>query len=211
MLNNFSPNMLKVYQTCPQKFYLQYIEHLNMPKSDIPFEKGKKIHALANYYLQKIKIDKLENNLTPTEQKTWELLLNNEYFNKECLKSEFSLYSKIGKYWVSGRIDAVMKENDDFYILDYKTGTVPHNPKYDYQTMIYLLCLHKYLKQYSSLSFVYLDLKENKNIIIKFDKNSEQEYTKKIVDICNLISTDKTFKCNKENCKFCEYSKICNL
>ena len=48
MIQIFSPNMLKTYEKCPRKFYFRYIEGVNVPLSFLPFEKGKKIHALAN-------------------------------------------------------------------------------------------------------------------------------------------------------------------
>ena len=51
-MNNFSPNILKTYETCPKKFYYQHIEKISMPSSASAFEKGKKIHALANYFLR---------------------------------------------------------------------------------------------------------------------------------------------------------------
>ena len=209
MINNYSPHMLKTYQNCPKKFYFQFIEHINMPKSSSPFEKGKKIHALANYNLQGIKIDKLENTLTDTEKNIWNLLLGNEYFNKECYKSEFSLSCKINKFWIGGRIDAIVRDFNRYYILDYKTGSEPQNAQYDFQTIIYLLCIDKYLKNYETLSFVYINLKDNKNLVINFDNNIKQEYEEKIIKTCTLIDKDKVFKCNKEHCNTCEYKKIC--
>lgn len=209
MYNTYSPNMLKTYQTCPKKFYYQYIEQINMPKSSLPFEKGKKIHALANYYLQKIKIDRIETALNEEEKIIWQKLLNNSYYNKDCLKSEFSLTIKLDKYWVGGRIDAVVFEGNDYYILDYKTGSVPQNPEYDFQTMVYLLCADKYLKEYNSLSFVYIDLKNDKNHIVKFSAEKRTEYQTKIIEACKNIESDTLYKCKKEDCKFCEYIKLC--
>ena len=91
MNTNFSPNMIKTYQSCPKKYYFQYVENINVPKSSLPFEKGKKIHALANYHLQKIKIDRIETALTPQEREIWELLKANPFYNMDYLKSEFTL------------------------------------------------------------------------------------------------------------------------
>lgn len=209
MYNNYSPNMLKTYKACPKKFYYQYIEKISMPKSSLPFEKGKKIHALANYSLQKIKIDRLETALTKEEALVWQKLLNNPYYNKDCLKSEFPLMIKLDKYWVGGRIDAVVFEGNNYYILDYKTGSTPKNAQYDFQTMVYLMCMDKYLKNYSELSFVYIDLKNDKNEVIKFNREKESEYETKIVEACQTIEKDTLYKCNPQNCNFCEYSKIC--
>ena len=81
-INNFSPNMLKTYQTCPKKFFFKYIERVNVPLSGAPFEKGKKIHALANYFLQGINISRLETALSDNEREVWQSLLNNPFFRK---------------------------------------------------------------------------------------------------------------------------------
>lgn len=208
---NFSPNMLKTYETCPKKFFYRYVENLSVPMSSIPFEKGKKIHALANYYLLGVNISRIETSLTESEREVWNLLLDNLYFKKDCLKSEFQLNCKVDKFWIGGRLDAVVRDFENYYILDYKTGAIPKNPMYDFQTMIYLLCLDRYLGVYDSLSFVYIDLKEGKNQIINFNKDLKDLYETKVVEGCQKISDDNSYHQNCKNCEFCEYLKICNL
>ena len=206
----FSPNMLKTYQNCPKKFYYQYVEKVTVPRSSLPFDKGKKVHALANYYLQGINISRIETALTQTEKQTWDLLIENPFFKKECLKSEYNLSCKIGDYWVGGRLDAIVHDRENYYILDYKTGSTPKNPQYDYQTMVYLLCLDKFLKNYETISFVYINLRDKNNHVINFNPALKKEYEKQIIEICNKINSDTTYKCNCENCKYCEFSKICD-
>ena len=209
MIEVYSPNMIKTYISCPKKYYYNYVENISMPQSSTPFEKGKKVHALANYLLQGINIDRLESALTKEERAVWELLKNNEFYNKEYFKSEFYISAKVDKYWVGGRIDAIVKEEEKYYILDYKTGSTPKNPEYDFQTMIYLICADKYLKKYESLSFVYINLKDKNNYIIEFTPEMKGIYEQKILDICSRIIEDKNYPQNQENCRYCEYSKLC--
>lgn len=234
MHNNFSPNMIKTYQTCPKKYYFQYVENINVPKSALPFEKGKKIHALANYYLQKIKIDRIETALTSAEREVWELLKQNPYYNMDFVKSEYTLSIRLtphpisfplgegavaGEFvsransleghWIGGRLDALVKTDENYYILDYKTGLIPKNPEFDPQTMIYLLCADRYIKDYKSLSFVYIDLKNRQNYVIEFKSELKTKYEQELYKICNEITSDSFFKCNPESCKYCEYGKIC--
>lgn len=211
MFSSFSPNMLKTYKDCPKRYYFRYVENIAMPQFISPFEKGKKIHALANYYLQGVNIDRLEKSLNVEEKGIWELLKSNEFYNKESFKSEFSLTSKVAQYWVGGRIDALVRDGDKYYILDYKTGTTPSNPEFDYQTMVYLLSVDKYLKRYSSLSFVYINLRDKNNYIIPFDTVIKRKYEEEIFNACERISSDNLYKCAKSNCKNCEYSKICEI
>ena len=279
----FSPNMLKTFQTCPYKYWLKYVEGISVPQKASFFEKGKKIHALANYYLRGDDISKLEKTLNNEEQKLWEQLKNNEYFQMSYVNSEYNLSCKVGEYWVGGRLDAVVKNNsnpsphpspqrgegachdnpsasqtfndsiinstptptlplgegvchDSLTILDYKTGSIPKNPEYDFQTMVYLLCLYKNLKfkeittQTSSarnntdniychcekqsdvaISFVYIDLKNNKNYLIKLTPEKIEEYERAIIKICDEITnfTPQEDIEHSKKCEFCEYRKIC--
>ena len=145
-MNNFSPNMLKTFTECPRKYELKYVKQITMPQKISTFEKGKKIHALANYYLRGDDISKLEKTLDKNELYTWEILKSNEYFQKTCLKSEYYLSCKINDFWIGGRLDALVQDENHFYILDYKTGSIPENPEYDWQTAVYLLAISKFLK-----------------------------------------------------------------
>lgn len=208
-MNSFSPNMLKTFETCPQKYYFKYIEKISVPQKSNLFEKGKKVHALANYYLRGDDISKMEKALNSEELKLWEILKQNEFFNKTYVNSEYNLSCKVDNYWIGGRLDALMKDDKNYYILDYKTGSIPKNPEYDYQTITYLLCASKMYGD--NIKFVYIDLKNNQNSIIDFNTAKAQEYEKRITDICNKI-TNTQFSEEIEHskiCDFCEYKKIC--
>ena len=67
MNNTFSVNMLKTYDTCIKKFDFKYNQKISMPQNPEFFEKGKKIHALANYYLRGANITKLETAFSNAE------------------------------------------------------------------------------------------------------------------------------------------------
>ena len=55
----FSPNMLKTFEECPRKYEFRYVQNISAPQKSTPFEKGKKIHALANYYLRNENVTRL--------------------------------------------------------------------------------------------------------------------------------------------------------
>jgi CRISPR/Cas system-associated exonuclease Cas4 (RecB family) len=208
-MDNFSPNMLKTYKTCPKKFYYKYVENLNVPMATTPFEKGKKIHALAHYFLQGINISRIETALNEEEHRVWTLLLTNPYFRKDCLYSEYQLSCKIGDFWTGGRLDAIVHDGDEYFILDYKTGAIPKDPKYDFQTMIYCLALDEFLNNYEKLSFVYLNLKDKTNCIIEFNEALKKEYIQKVEEMCSEINSDKIYPCDTKSCTRCEYARIC--
>ena len=247
MMNSFSPNMLKTFEACPKKYYFKYIQKISVPQKSAVFETGKKVHALANYYLRGDDITKMEKALNSDEKLIWEQLKNNEFFKKSYINSEYNLSCKIGDYWIGGRLDALMKSrttglsegkktgnlteqksstiqpfnhSTNYYILDYKTGSIPKNPEYDYQTMVYLLCASKLLEKQTlkqvqsdvrNIKFVYIDLKNNQNCIIDFTPEKEKEYEKNILAICDKITNAQLPEEieHSKMCEFCEYRKIC--
>ena len=74
----YSPNMLKTFEKCSQKFNLKYNENISTVQNSKFFEKGKNIHALANFYLQGFDIKKLEKALSKDEVIYWNNLKNNK-------------------------------------------------------------------------------------------------------------------------------------
>lgn len=206
MFQQLSPNMLKTYELCPKKFYLKYIKGINMPVNDDVFEFGKNIHAMASYYLRGENLEYMENSLTEREKSVWEYLRAIEYFSYEVINTEYNLAVKVGDYFFGGRLDALVKKNDRFYILDYKTGSAPKNAKYDFQTIIYLLAVKEFFKT-DKVSFVYIDLKNREEVQIEYTPALEEEYKNKLTKtVENINREDEPTK--KENCT-CEYELIC--
>ena len=208
------------------------MDKISIPQKSSFFEKGEKVHALANYYLRGDDISKLEPTLNEAEKEAWNNLKNNEFFNLEYVNSEYNLSCKIGDFWIGGRLDAIVKQRNvgiamptnnskeflkdqvtTYYILDYKTGSIPQNPKYDYQTIIYLLCLSgaSFITPQDKLKFVYIDLKKNQNCIIDFSQEKKQEYEKAIIEICSNIENAQLPEEieHQKMCDSCEYKKVC--
>ena len=212
-MTNYSPNMLKTYKSCPLKYKFKYIDKIALPQKASFFEKGKKVHALANYYLMGNDISKFEPTLNESEKEAWNNLKNNEFFNLEYVNSEYNLSCKIGDFWIGGRLDAIVRKDNNLYILDYKTGSIPQNPETDYQTMVYLLCLSgaPFITPQNNLKFVYIDLKNNQNCVIDFNQDIKSEYEKAIVQICSSIENAQYPEDieHQKMCNFCEYHKIC--
>lgn len=214
---NYSPNMLKTFKSCPLKYKFKYIDRISLPQKASFFEKGKKVHALANYYLKGDDISKFEPTLNENEKIAWNNLKSNEFFSYKYVNSEYNLSCKIGDYWIGGRLDAIVKkhknESETYYILDYKTGSIPKNPEYDYQTMVYLLCLSSapFITPQDQIKFVYIDLKNNQNCVIDFTQEKKLEYEKAITTICSNIENIQIPEDieHQKMCDFCEYKKIC--
>lgn len=191
------------------KFFLRYIEQIPSPTLDINFSIGKNIHALASYFLKSLNIEKFEKALSGKEVEYWNFLKGCRYFNLELMGIEKSVSMRLDKYWIGGRMDAIVKENNDYYILDYKTGGVKDDMKYDPQTMIYLLLCESLYKDYNSINFVYIDVKNKKEVIINLTDELKSEYEKRLLEICNKMHNIKpTILKPSQACK-CEYSKAC--
>ncbi len=198
--------MLKTFELCPRKFYLKYIKNINMPTNDAIFETGKNIHALASYYLRKENVDILETVLSENEAEMWKYLKDSKYFAYDVVGTEYNLSFKYGKYFFGGRIDALVKNNDEYYILDYKTGSAPKNPKFDFQTIIYILAVKEFFKT-KNINFVYIDLKNKIEVLVEYSDALENEYKKMLCrQVSQIESLEKTDK--KQNCA-CEYLPIC--
>lgn len=215
MYQQLSPNMLKTFKECPRKFDFRYLQDIQMPVNDEIFEFGKNIHALASYYLRKENIDKMEKSLTPKELEVWGYLKACKYFSYDVINTEYNLAVRIGKHFFGGRLDALVKDGEKYYILDYKTGSAPKDAKYDYQTMIYILCVKEFFKT-DNITFVYLDLRHKEEVLIPFTKEIEDDYKKRLLEISNKIDNyetcSKKTECNQNQSKdisSCEYSIIC--
>lgn len=208
-INVISPNMIKIFCECPMKFYYKYVEHISIPSFDVNFKTGQNIHALASYYLNGNNIEKFERTLSEKENLYWTNLKNNKLFQKEVYGIEKNVSRKLSDFWIGGRIDAIVKEGSDFYILDYKTGGVSDDMTYDPQTMVYLIACDGLINEYNSLTFVYIDLKNDKEVKIALTESLKKEYLQKLEKICFEILSYNPKKDNITKKCTCEYSKIC--
>lgn len=206
MFSQLSPNMLKTYEACPRKFYFRYVKNINMPVNDNIFEFGKNIHAMASYYLRNENISRLEASLTEKELSVWNYLKSVVYFSYEVVNTEYSLAVKLGEMFFGGRIDALVKNNDEYYILDYKTGAIPKNSKYDFQTMIYILAVKEFFKT-EKVHFIYIDLKNKNEEKITYTPELGDVYKMKLLEISSKICAEE-FSKKRKDCA-CEYSLIC--
>ena len=203
----FSPNMLKTFDKCPEKYFFKYVRGLLMPENDDVFTEGKNIHALASYYLNGENIDNMEEVLNSNESELWNYLKGLKYLGFKTVNTEYNLSVKIGSNFFGGRLDALVTDGDNYYILDYKTGSVPNNAKYDFQTMIYLLGVNKFYKT-DNVTFVYLDLKNKAEAKIELTKDLMTEYETRLSIISDKIKKG-SFIPSKKDCEHCEYGKIC--
>lgn len=206
--------MLKIIEECPRKYFYMYVDKISLPQNKKLFEKGKNIHAIASYFIKNFDVSKLENALTNEEKDIWKYLKNTKYFGYEFINSEYQISFKLDDNWFGGRLDALVKNKEDYYILDYKTGEIPKNPEFDFQTMIYLLAVDRLLnRKYKSLNFVYLDLKNKDEKIINFSDDFKQKYEENLKKVAKKIEISQSFQkiSNQGNKCNCDYYKFCKI
>ena len=205
----YSPQMLNSFKDCPAKYFYRYVKNIPMPQLESSFVVGKNIHAIAAYYLKGEDISIF--NLSEKEAAMWDRLKNSPYFNLKTEKVEHNISIKIDNDWIGGRLDALVKNTDDeYFILDYKTGEIPQDAKYNFQTIVYLLCCDKLLKEYKSLNFVYISVKTGEEEVIEFSSDLKTKYESMVKDI--LTEIKKHSEPNRvpgKKCENCLYSKIC--
>lgn len=206
----YSPQMLNLFEDCPTKYFLKFVKNVYPLQLDNTFSVGKNIHALAAYYLKGDDISIF--SLNEKEKQMWDTLLSNKMFNLKTEYVETNVTCKIDNFWIGGRLDALVSDNsNEYYVLDYKTGNIPKNSKYNFQTIIYLLCCDKLLKnKYTKLYFTYISVKDGTCETIEFTEELKKEYLTKVKNTVSDIKklTNPTAKHTKR-CEYCEYIKVC--
>ena len=204
----YSPQMLNTFQECPVKYYYRFVKNIIAPTLDSKFLVGKNIHALASYYLKAQDISMYE--LNDNEVMMWNNLKSCKYFSYSTKMVESTVACNVSGNWIGGRLDALVAKDEDYYILDYKTGEIPNNAKYNYQTIVYLMSCDKLISNYKSLNFVYLNVRTGEEEIITFSDTLNQEYEDKLTNIINdIVKLSVPIPHKNQQCLRCSYAKMC--
>lgn len=204
----YSPQMLNTFQECPVKYYYRFVKNIIAPTLDSRFIVGKNIHALASYYLKAQDISMY--TLSDIENKMWNILKNSKYFSYKTERVESTVTCNVDGDWIGGRLDALVRKNKEYYILDYKTGKIPNNAKYNFQTIVYLMCCDKLISDYESLNFVYLDVRTGNEEIINFTPSLKKEYESILRNTLEgIVKLSELTSHKGHKCLICSYSKMC--
>ena len=149
-IDTFSSNSLKVLDKSLDEFIDKYIYSLSVFKQDERAKLGQKYHNLICALIKGFDISKMVFELNEKEKIVFhnfeETILNkkNNFIHTEY---PFLIKDELNKkpYFLTGRIDAIYKENDNYIIYDWKTLNLPKDPKNDLQSVVYLYCASKFL------------------------------------------------------------------
>lgn len=212
----YTLNKLQMFDECPQKYKLCYIDRVHIVEPISKTSTGNNIHNIINYYLKGMDITKLIEALPKSDKLLWFNFKNSDIKNYKPVVSEYTFNLKLDQYWLTGRIDALFEYDENYVILDWKTGSSfkPENVKF--QTTFYLLCMYeilklkKLIKKPEQLSLHYMDLASNSIVRINLDEDLYMQYKKQVLEIIRKINENKSFFCNKTpKCKLCKYYRAC--
>lgn len=173
-IDTFSAHSLKILDKNVDEFKNKFIYNLSLFKKDPRAILGQKFHALICYYINNFDVSKLTQNLTKEEQVIWKNLENILKDKKDnFIQTEYPFLIKEDlngwNYYLTGRYDAIYKENNQYIIYDWKTLNFPKNPKEDLQSVVYLYCANKIFKS-ENIIMRYLSIEKLDFIDINFEQ-----------------------------------------
>ena len=179
MIDTFSANSLKILDKSLDDFINKYVYHLSIYKKDKRALLGSQYHALICQYLKGYDINKMKlelnnpdifDNFIKTIKKDNFIKTEYSFLTKDELKNK--------PYYLTGRYDAVYKENDNYIIYDWKTLNIPKNPEDDLQTIVYLYTATKVFNT-KNLKMRYISVEKGEYKDIEYSNN---EIYKKRID-----------------------------
>lgn len=163
--------------------------------------------------------DIVENIVTYWEEKGSKIEVLESEYKFKVLKNKTSDENAEINYTLNGSIDLIYKENNDLYILDYKTGQIDEKFKHTYANQLYTYALA--LK--SDPDYMYEEIKglqiysinNNETITIDFNDEKLKIRENEIWDVAENIINNEFGKRKYDGgeippeCNFCQYKFIC--
>lgn len=184
-IDTFSANSLKVLDRSVDEFLDKYVYSLNLFTKDPRSILGQKFHSLICSFIKGIDTNIVELELNENERNTWNNLKTVLSDKKDnFIKTEYSFLIKEDFYYLTGRFDAIFKDENGFIIYDWKTLNIPKNPEDDLQTVVYLYALSK-IYNTKKIKMRYLSIEKLNFIDVEF--REENIYKKRIDEIVKKV------------------------
>ncbi len=183
MIESYSASSLRLLQKDKEEFKKKYKMSLSFKHTN-EFEKtGNVFHKLIFYYLKGFDVSKMVQKLSDDNKEVWENFIQSGILKEkyESVEQTFWIKEKSDKdFFINGRYDAILKEDNSYIIYDWKSENIPQNPEDDIQTVVYLYSASKLFKT-ENIKIRYVALKKLEMREVLFDKN--KDYQKIINDI----------------------------
>lgn len=189
-MNTFSVNSLKLLEKNEQEFINKYILHLDFLNKNEPAKMGERLHGFICYYLRGFNMDKIYNSLEQKEKEILQNVLKLDIFSQKekFIKTEEGFLVKVKgdkfNFYLTGRFDAIYKDNDGYIIFDWKSKNIPQNPQEELQSVVYLYCASEIFNT-QNIKIQYLSLEKQTSTTVELkDKN---QYLKRICSIADKM------------------------
>ena len=184
-IDTFSANSLKVLEKSFEEFENKYIYNLSIYKKDKRAVLGQKFHGLICFYIKGFNISRLLLDLDKEELEIWNNLEERlKIIKTNFIKTEYSFLTKEEVnskfYFLTGRFDAIYKDENGYIIYDWKTLNFPKNPIEDLQSVVYLYVLNKIYKT-DKIKMRYFSIEKLETLDVDFA--SCEIYKKRIDEI----------------------------
>ena len=182
-IDTFSANSLKILDKSFEEFQNKYVYNLSIYKNDKRTQTGQKFHNLICYYVKNFDISRLLLDLSSEELRFWKGLEEKlKTIKSKFIKTEYSFLTKerLGDkfYYLTGRFDGILQNDNDFIIYDWKTLNLPLNPCEDLQSVVYLYVLSK-IYNTNKIKMRYLSIEKLNTVDVEF---SDLDNYKKRID-----------------------------
>jgi len=188
-IDTFSAHSLKILDKNVEEFKNKFFYNLSLFKKDPRAMLGQKFHALICYFINGFDTSKIIEDLNKEEQIIWKNLqniLNDKKNNFIHTEYPFLIKDKLQdkNYYLTGRYDAIYKENNQYIIYDWKTLNLPKDPSEDLQSIVYLYCASKIFKT-ENIKMRYLSIEKLDFVDVEFA--TAQKYKNKIDSIISKL------------------------
>ena len=188
-IDTFSAHSLKILEKSVEEFKNKFIYNLSLFKKDPRATLGQKFHTLICYFINGFDVSKVIEELNEQEQIIWknlENILKDKKENFNYTEYPFLIKEELkGKnYFLTGRYDAIYKDNDGIVIYDWKTLNLPKNPIEDLQSVVYLYCGNLIFNT-NKIKMRYLSIERLNFVDVEFE-NSEK-YKNRIDEIISKL------------------------
>ncbi len=189
-MNTFSVNSLKLLEKNEQEFIDKYILHLDFLNKNEPAKMGERLHGFICYYLRGFNMDKIYNSLEQKEKEILQNVLKLDIFSQKekFIKTEESFLVKVRgdkfNFYLTGRFDAIYKDNDGYIIFDWKSKNIPNNPQEELQSVVYLYCASEIFNT-RNIKIQYLSLEKQTSATVEF--KYKNQYLERICSIADKM------------------------
>lgn len=143
---------------CRKQYELKHVQQLHWPSDEQHFTLGQSVHKLLDYQSRNLPLDPLLAAQSRADiRQQYNALLQHPLAQAPIVANEWAFYVPLSlsienpasssvpplpPVWVTGRIDRVVRHNNQVVVVDWKTGTaIPWQPEAALQTRLYLFAV----------------------------------------------------------------------